>query len=244
MLGHVIDWDEEATRATYDVIADVYADFFRSTEPEQPIELAMIEHFTSTLAPQPRVLDAGCGAGRMMSFLAELGCRVEGVDLSPEMVRRAQADHGEFRSEVASLTALPFAATTFDGLFMWYSTIHGSDDDLAKMLAEANRVLTPEGSLLVAFQTGDGVREVGQGIRERGYDVQMMRYHRGVSEMGRFLKHAGFRVIASFAREPVGSEADGQAVLIARRFLRFPPRVDPAQGVRHGAGCVGDDSRA
>lgn len=44
MLGNVIDWDEEATRATYDVIADAYADFFRSTEPEQHIELAMIEH--------------------------------------------------------------------------------------------------------------------------------------------------------------------------------------------------------
>lgn len=154
----------------------------------------------------------------MMPLLAELGCRVEGVDLSPGMVRRARADHGEFRSQVASLSALPFAAATFDGVFMWYSTIHGSDDELAKMLAEANRVLAPEGSLLVAFQTGDGVREVGQGIRERGHDIQMMRYHRSVTDMDRSLDHAGFRVTTSLDRAPVGSEADGQAVLIARRF--------------------------
>jgi len=218
MLGPVIDWDDEATRATYDVIADAYADFFRSTEPEQPIDLAMIEHFKATLVSHPRVLDAGCGAGRMMPLLAELGCRVEGVDLSPGMVRRARTDHGEFKSQVASLSALPFAAATFDGVFMWYSTIHGSDEELGKMLAEANRVLTPEGSLLVAFQTGDGVREVGQGIRARGHNIQMMRYHRGVTEMDRALEHAGFRVTASLDRAPVGSEEDGQAVLIARRL--------------------------
>ncbi|HRY11362.1 MAG TPA: class I SAM-dependent methyltransferase [Candidatus Nanopelagicales bacterium] len=140
------------------------------------------------------------------------------MDLSPGMVRRAQTDHGEFRSQVAALTALPFTAAAFDGVFMWYSTIHGSDDELAKMLAEAHHVLTPGGSLLVAFQTGDGVREVGQGIRARGHNVTMMRYHRSVTEMDRSLARAGFRLTASLDRAPVGSETDGQAVLIARRF--------------------------
>ena len=213
----VTDWDEAATRETYEVIADAYADVYRSTEPEQPIDLAMIEHFRATLGPEPLVLDAGCGAGRMMPHLAELRCRVEGVDLTPEMVRRAKADHGEFRSQVASLTALPFDAGTFDGVFMWYSTIHGNDDELAVMLGEANRVLTARGSLLVAFQTGEGAREVGQGIRDRGFDVRMVRYHRSAAHLARALERAGFEVIASMDRAPIGAEADGQAVLIARR---------------------------
>ena len=46
----------------------------------------MVEHFVSLLPGERRVLDAGCGAGRMMPVLAAHGCRVEGVDLSPEMV--------------------------------------------------------------------------------------------------------------------------------------------------------------
>lgn len=173
--------------------------------------------FWATLDSNPLVLDAGCGAGRMMPYLAGLGCRVEGVDLTPGMVRRAQADHGEFRSQVASLTALPFAAARFDGVFLWYSTIHSDDHELAIMLAEARRVPTAEGSLLVAFQTGEGVCEVGQGIRASGFDVRMMRYHRSATHMARALERADFRVAASLDRAPVGAEADGQAVLIARR---------------------------
>ena len=213
----MIEWGEVAVRAAYDVIADAYADTYPSTEPEQRIDLAMVEHFTATLGSDPLVLDAGCGAGRMMPYLARLGCRVEGVDVTPGMVRRAQADHGEFPVHLGSLTALPFAAGRFDGVFMWYSTIHGDDDELAIMLSEAHRVLVVGGSLLVAFQTGDGLREVGQSIRERGFDVRMMRYHRSASVVAQALERSGLRVIASLDRAPVGSEADGQAVLIARR---------------------------
>jgi SAM-dependent methyltransferase len=104
----VPDQDETAVRAAYDAVADTYADHFRSTEPELPIDVAMVEHFTSLLDVTRKVLDVGCGAGRMMPLLADLGCAVEGVDLSPEMIRRCQTDHSDFPSRVGSLTALPF----------------------------------------------------------------------------------------------------------------------------------------
>ncbi len=88
-------------RLAYDEVADTYADQFRSTEPELPVELAMLEHFVSLLPGERRVLDAGCGAGRMLPVLAGLGCLVEGVDLSPELVRRCRPDHAAFSSQVA-----------------------------------------------------------------------------------------------------------------------------------------------
>ena len=36
------------------------------------------------------ILDAGCGAGYYMAALAELGCLVEGIDLSPRMAEEAK----------------------------------------------------------------------------------------------------------------------------------------------------------
>jgi len=212
----VITPEQRAVQRVYDEVADLYADTFRATEPELPIDLAMIEHFAAML-PAPRlVLDAGCGAGRMMPFLAALGCRVEGVDLSPEMIRRAQADHGDFRSQVAPLTGLPHSDAAFDGVFSWYSVIHSPDHDLPRIFAEARRVLRPEGLLLVAFQTGAEPREVGEGFRKLGYDVRIQRYHRSIEQIRTEVERAGFDQVAELDRIAAGRELDGQAVLIAR----------------------------
>ncbi|GAA1796577.1 class I SAM-dependent methyltransferase [Nocardioides hankookensis] len=51
----------------------------------------------SLLPPMPaRVADLGCGTGTLSLLLAEDGYAVDGVDFSPEMVRRATAKVGSF----------------------------------------------------------------------------------------------------------------------------------------------------
>src|SRR5690349_25174891 len=40
-----------------------------------------------------RILDAGCGTGRVGGFLAAAGHRVTGVDLDPQLIEAARADH-------------------------------------------------------------------------------------------------------------------------------------------------------
>jgi len=209
--------DEGHVRAVYDAVADDYADHFRTTEPEQPIELAMVAHFASLLPqPDPDVLDAGCGAGRMLPVLADAGCRAVGVDLSVGMVRRAQRDHPGFGTRVASIAALPFPDDSFDGFFSWYSTIHTPDDDLGTVFAEAGRVLRPGGHVLVAFQSGTGAREVGQGYRRLGHDVQLHRHDRTPDHVAGELRAAGFAEVARLLRAPVAPEQTDQAVVIAR----------------------------
>lgn len=80
----------------------------------------------------------------MMPVLAALGCRVEGVDLSSEMIRRSRRDHGSFPAQVASIAALPFSEESFDGVFSWYSTIHAVDAELPRILL--TRIVTPFGN--------------------------------------------------------------------------------------------------
>jgi SAM-dependent methyltransferase len=206
---------EPTVRAAYDIVADTYADEFPSTGPETPIELAMITHFASLLPGQRRVLDAGCGAGRMLPVLAGLGCEVEGVDLSPGMIRRAQRDHGEFRSQVASLSDLPFSAAAFDGVFSWYSTIHSPDGALPQIFSELRRVLRSDGLVLVGFQTGRGIVDVAPAYRPRGHEVALVRYPRAADEMGEKLAAAGFREVGRLVEAANGAARGGQAVLIA-----------------------------
>jgi ubiquinone/menaquinone biosynthesis C-methylase UbiE len=209
--------DEDGVRLAYDEVADSYADYFQSTEPEQPVELAMIDHFASLLSGVRKVLDAGCGAGRFLPLLAALDCRVEGVDLSPGMVRRAQLDHPLFATRVGSLTQLPYPAASFDGYFSWYSTIHSPDTDLPHIFGEARRVLRAGGALLVAFQSGSGTRDVADAYRRHGHNIVLERYNRTPTEVAEVLAAKGLQEVARLERRPVGAhERDSQAVVVAR----------------------------
>ena len=209
---------DEQVRLAYDSSADEYAHAFRSTEPEQPVELAMVNHFAGSLQGRRRVLDAGCGAGRFLPILAGLRCEVEGLDLSSGMIRNARAGHPSFVTQVGTLMDLPFATASFDGYFSWYSTIHSADQDLRDLLREAHRVLRPGGSILVAFQSGDGIQDLSDSYRRRGYDLSLLRYLRSPERMAHELTSARFTVTARLERRPVGDrETENQAVLIATR---------------------------
>jgi SAM-dependent methyltransferase len=63
------------------------------------------------LAPRgARILDAGCGPGRIGGYLASVGHRVVGVDVDPVLIEAAQQDHPGPRWVVADLAELDLPA--------------------------------------------------------------------------------------------------------------------------------------
>jgi SAM-dependent methyltransferase len=206
-------------RAAYDTIAEAYAAAFPGTEPEAALDLAVLDDFTRRVLEaggSTRVLDAGCGTGRIARRLSDRGCVVTGVDLSPGMLAVARRDHPDLDLAEGSLTDLPFDDGVFDGVLCWYSLIHLTDDELPVALAEVARVLRPGGVVLVGFQKGDGVSDVGERLRERGHDVALVRFERGPKTMLDALAAAGFVKEARLVREPIGAERQGQAFVLAR----------------------------
>lgn len=66
------------------------------------------------LEPGARVLDAGCGSGRHSRFLAEMGLKVTGIDLSPASIARARQQYGKLADfEVWDMRKV-FAPSKFD----------------------------------------------------------------------------------------------------------------------------------
>ena len=92
-----------------------------------------------------RVLDLGCGTGRLAFALAERGSRVWGVDPSPEMVDRAR-ERG-VHAKVAAAEQLPFKAGWFERAVLWL-VVHLVDRPAA--FAELGRVLAPDGRMVIA----------------------------------------------------------------------------------------------
>jgi SAM-dependent methyltransferase len=204
-------------RDAYDTVAMDYAALLPDTRAEAPLDLAMIDAFAEvvTSGDDVRVLDAGCGAGRMSRYLAERGCLVEGVDLSPGMVAMARRDHPGLVFTVGSLTDLPYSDDRFAGVMLWYSIIHTPPTGLARIFAEASRVLRPGGHVLVGFQAGEGTRDVSAAYRRFGHEVQLERHLHTADQVAAQLEAAGLREVCRLVRRAQGGERDDQAVLLA-----------------------------
>ena len=96
-----------------------YVERFRRMAAEGQDLAGEARMIDAMLPPEARVLDAGCGTGRVGSGLHERGHTVVGVDADPVLIEAAQTDHPGPRWLVADLTDLDLAAAgegqPFDG---------------------------------------------------------------------------------------------------------------------------------
>ena len=157
------------------------------------------------LAPRAgeRVLDLGCGDGRLTEALVEAGCVVVGVDASREQVAAARARGLDAR--VMDGEALPFEAE-FDAVFS-NAALHWMKRP-RRVLDGAWRALRPGGRFVGEFGARDNVAAVAGAIahalarRALSYAELDPWYYPSGDEYRAELAGAGFEVrhVETFAR--------------------------------------------
>ena len=102
-----------------------------------------------------KILDAGCGTGAVMKYLAQYG-EVVGFDFSAEALRFSQK-RGHTRLAQASVLETPFASGLFD-LIVSFDVIceRGVHDECA--LSEFARILKPGGLAMLRLPAYDWLR--------------------------------------------------------------------------------------
>lgn len=97
------------------------------------------------------MLDFGCGYGRTLAELTEQGyTKLTGIDFSPALIERGQAEHPALDLQVYPGGVLPFADESFDAAIMLaVLTCISKTSEQAKVLLELARVLRPGGVLYV-----------------------------------------------------------------------------------------------
>jgi SAM-dependent methyltransferase len=138
---------EEISRSFYARLgADGLANRARP-EWDEKIIAALIE----MLPQDARVLDLGCGYGRIALPLVRAGYEVEGLDLSENLIeaarRAADAEGLRVGLTVGSMTSLPSPSESFDAAICLWSAFNEllEDDEQTRAIREMWRVLRPGG---------------------------------------------------------------------------------------------------
>jgi SAM-dependent methyltransferase len=222
-----------ATRAAYDTVAASYAEMLAGLLAENPYDRAAFTLYaellhaaaktaartgastgTGSATARPRVVEIGCGPGRITGYLAGLGLDVSGIDLSPEMVAEARRRHPQLRFEVGSMTALDLPTGSVDGIVAWYSVIHVPPSRHRAVYAGFHRVLRPGGLLQLGFHYGDERRRIEEGYGHSGLALDA--YRLLPERVEQDLAASGFTTVTHTVHEPIEGERTSQASLIAR----------------------------
>jgi ubiquinone/menaquinone biosynthesis C-methylase UbiE len=131
------------TPLQFDRIAYAYDDYnLHAPEISAQIGAAIAD----VTGPGALVLELGVGTGRIARPIADAGCRVIGLDVSAEMMRKA-AEKGIDKLLRGSILALPLADHSVDAVMVVHVLHHIADWRAA--LTEAMRVVRPGGALIM-----------------------------------------------------------------------------------------------
>jgi ubiquinone/menaquinone biosynthesis C-methylase UbiE len=111
-----------------------------------------LEWLFQHLRPQARILDYGCGYGRLLNQPSEAGYgNAVGTDFSDKMLMQCRSQFPHLTLVQNDGLALPFHDRAFEAVLLFaVLTCIPSDDDQRTLLAEVRRVLRPDGILYIS----------------------------------------------------------------------------------------------
>ncbi len=133
-------------------------------------DMAQIEVMLGVLnlGPGSRLLDLGCGTGRLTGYIQErTGCCAVGVDLSPVAIALAEKQSADrLRFMTGDMTRPEFPAASFDAITL--IDTHYFTDDFKSLLDGLLRITSPGGKIAFFSDEGRGM----EGADDSGLSAQ------------------------------------------------------------------------
>ena len=141
---------------------------------------------------------------------------VIGVDISDRCIEMAGALNPNMRFRREDMMNLSFGREVFDGVVSYYSNIHTPKKFIGKIFHEFNRVLRPDGYLLVAVKAGEEEKYIHDllGMKTEVYFSLFQE-----REIECYFKTAGFTVDFIERRNPYDSEIMNERIFALGRKL-------------------------
>ncbi|MFV5516073.1 MULTISPECIES: bifunctional 2-polyprenyl-6-hydroxyphenol methylase/3-demethylubiquinol 3-O-methyltransferase UbiG [unclassified Acinetobacter] len=136
----------------YNNFADDFAEATLHVDMERLYQPFLIE-----LPKQAYILDVGCGSGRDTLAFKNKGYKVDAIDYSEELAKKATQLTG-VRVQLMSFYEID-EHEVYDGVWACASLLHCERDRLAEVIGQLITALKPNGVLYMSFKYGDSDRE-------------------------------------------------------------------------------------
>jgi SAM-dependent methyltransferase len=198
--------------------ADIPADKPMENRNAYPLKYA---EMTVTAKDGP-ILEAGCGAGRILRYYHERGYDILGMDFIDVAIDKLRKIDPTLKAEVGDITQLRYADETFKYLLA-FGLYHNLETGLDRAIAETYRVLQKNGRVCASFRA-DNIqtrltdwladrRAKARGAAEGPRAFHKMNLTRG--EYKALFTRAGFKIDAVY---PV----ENMPILYKFAFFRAP----------------------
>lgn len=108
------------------------------------------------------VLDICSGTGLLAEVFLDSGIKAVGVDISPAMLEVSRARRPFLPAVRADAVALPFQSGVFQAATLTFALHEKAEDTRRRILAEALRVVSPAGRLIIAdYRHPRGASRIG-----------------------------------------------------------------------------------
>ena len=154
----------QGTAVAFDKIAADYGHLWNRTAIGSSQRKAIWRWIDPLFLPGDSVLDIGCGDGEDAVHLQARGVYVQGVDVSPEMVKRAR-ERG-VRAEVLKAEDLDRISGNFDGAVSNFGVLN-CIGDLEQLAANLRRLIRPSGHVALCIMGRCCTWEVCHFLRRR-----------------------------------------------------------------------------
>lgn len=150
--------------------------------------------FSLAFSSTTKVLDVGCGSGRDMRFLAELGINVDGVDSCEAFVEHARSGNNQY-SSIINVDSLPELSSisdgTYDGVLCSAVLMHIPEEELFDAVFGIRRVLKEKGRALISIPHSDSTIDAQTQRDDKG------RLFNGISagQLELLFERVGFRLL-------------------------------------------------